>query len=114
MQDEGLRKLPRRSYQDVQIPSSFDARTQWPGCIGPILNQAECGSCWAFGAAEAISDRKCIVAGSNSSFVQLAPLDLVACDYGMFGNSGCQGGQLSLAWQYAQDFGLVTEPCLPV
>jgi len=34
---------------EIQIPSSFDSRQQWPGCIGPILNQGECGSCWAFG-----------------------------------------------------------------
>lgn len=91
-------------------PASFDSRTKWPGLIGPILDQARCGSCWAFGAAESLSDRMAIK--NASAYVALAPLDLVACDNGFF-NNGCQGGQPSAAMQWAQSNGLVTEKCLP-
>lgn len=28
------------------IPENFDARTHWPGCVGAIRNQLQCGSCW--------------------------------------------------------------------
>nr|1SP4_A Chain A, Cathepsin B [Bos taurus] len=44
------------------LPESFDAREQWPNCptIKEIRDQGSCGSCWAFGAVEAISDRICI------------------------------------------------------
>lgn len=47
---ENLDILPRRADIEIEenIPTSFDARTQWPHCtsIGSIKNQGHCGSCW--------------------------------------------------------------------
>lgn len=47
------------SIGDETIPENFDARKQWPECptISEIRDQGSCGSCWAFGAVEAMSDR---------------------------------------------------------
>lgn len=74
------------------LPASFDPRTEkFSKCIHPIRDQAQCGSCWAFGSTEALSDRFCI-AGKD---VVLSPQDLVSCDYN---NYGCDGGYLNLAW----------------
>lgn len=44
---------------DNEIPDEFDARKAWPNCptISEIRDQGSCGSCWAFGAVEAMSDR---------------------------------------------------------
>lgn len=41
------------------LPTEFDSRLQWPNCptIREIRDQGGCGSCWAFGAVEAMSDR---------------------------------------------------------
>lgn len=41
------------------LPENFDSRTHWPNCptIQEIRDQGSCGSCWAFGAVEAMSDR---------------------------------------------------------
>lgn len=105
---------PQIDYSDVktELPTNFRSKDKWPGCIGPILNQAKCGSCWAFGATEAISDRMCIKqqkAGNNGTYLQLGPLDLTTCG----GQGGCEGGELYGAWLYAQYNGLATEKCLP-
>ena len=96
------------------VPASYDPRTSRKACTGPVLDQGFCGSCWAFGATEAISDRFCLSKGDGATFVQLAPLDLTTCDSGFLKpEDGCQGGQLSPAWSYAKKTGLVEESCYP-
>ncbi|KYR02454.1 peptidase C1A family protein [Tieghemostelium lacteum] len=91
------------------LPTNFDARQNWPNCstIATIQNQARCGSCWAFGAVESISDRFCTM---KNETVQLSFQDLVTCD----GNDdGCQGGDAYSAYSYVQKKGLVTAACSP-
>lgn len=109
----GVKKDPSISlrvvkHEGVNVPTNFDARDQWPGCIGNVMNQAECGSCWAFGAAESASDRMCIE--TKQPYLQLAPLDLVTCDDN---DNGCDGGDPSSAWNYMSQSGMVTEACYP-
>lgn len=94
------------------VPAAFDSRTQWPGAIHPIRNQEQCGSCWAFGATEALSDRFAIETNLSTNVV-LAPQDLVSCD-NADGNQGCNGGYPIKAWQYMQSTGYVDfETLLP-
>ncbi|CAH0553863.1 unnamed protein product [Brassicogethes aeneus] len=80
-------------------PSEFDSRKQWPQCesIRSIRNQGKCGSCWAFGAVEAMSDRVCIQSRGKIKFT-FSPQELVSCcsDCGY----GCDGGYLLQAWRY--------------
>lgn len=114
--DNSLVRLPTIEHDKSLLdaaPSSFDPRVARPNCTGPILDQGFCGSCWAFGATEAASDRLCISGGKNQ-FLQLAPLDMTSCDSGFFsGENGCQGGQLGGAWNYIKKTGLVDEACYP-
>lgn len=91
------------------IPDTFDARTEWPNCIHPIRDQAQCGSCWAFAASEALSDRFCI-ASNGSVNVVLSPQDLVSCDTT---NSGCQGGRLDSVWSWLVKHGIASDDCIP-
>lgn len=91
------------------VPASFDARDQWGSCVHNIRDQASCGSCWAFGSSEALSDRFCI-ASSGAVDVVLSPQDLVSCDSS---NMGCNGGYLNKAWDYLANTGIVTDSCKP-
>ncbi|XP_012569587.1 cathepsin B-like protease 2 [Cicer arietinum] len=97
--------------KSLKLPKNFDARTAWSQCstIGRILDQGHCGSCWAFGAVESLSDRFCIHLDVN---VSLSVNDMVAC-CGLLCGAGCGGGELFAAWLYLTHHGVVTEECDP-
>lgn len=116
----GVKQTPPNAFSDIpvksfpkslRLPKEFDARTSWPHCssIGRILDQGHCGSCWAFGAVESLSDRFCIHFGINAS---LSVNDLLACCGFMCGD-GCDGGYPIFAWKYFVHNGVVTEECDP-
>ena len=94
---------------NLSIPSSFDSRNEWPHCIHPVLDQGQCGSCWAFGATEALSDRLCIESNGSTDVV-LSPQYLVSCDNGSY---GCQGGYPDQAWEFMKNTGVPTFDCVP-
>ncbi|XP_056150064.1 cathepsin B-like [Lampris incognitus] len=102
-------RLPElvHSVEDVMLPVSFDPRQQWPNCptIQQIRDQGSCGSCWAFGAAEAISDRLCIHSSGNVS-VEISAEDILSCcdECGL----GCNGGFPIFAWEFWKREGVVT------
>jgi cathepsin B len=108
--EKRLRVLSR-DLSNVQIPTSFNSATNWPQCktIGTIYNQAECGSCWAFGCVEAVSDRFCIHQPRGYNATLLSFQDETSCGP----CDGCEGGDPGDAWQYVQDTGLVTAKCYP-
>eukprot|EP01136_Pigoraptor_vietnamica_P025169 Opistho-1_new@78888 len=102
-------KLPKADIKIAEsIPDSFDARTQWPNCksISMIRDQGACGSCWAFGAVEAISDRICIASNGAKQPI-ISAENLVSC-CGLTCGMGCNGGYPEGAWSYWKNTGLVT------
>jgi len=94
----------------ASLPTAFSAITQWPQCpsISTIRDQSACGSCWAFGAVEAMSDRTCIGLKKNVSLS--AGAMAFCCDSC---GDGCNGGYPSAAWQYWTSTGVPEEPCYP-
>lgn len=93
-----------------ELPKEFDPRTKWPTCksISMIWDQGGCGSCWAFGAATAMSDRMCIHSPADQDQVQVhvSPENLLTCCFTC--GFGCNGGFPGAAWSYWHKKGLVT------
>ncbi|KAL0244511.1 hypothetical protein GEMRC1_008595 [Eukaryota sp. GEM-RC1] len=99
--------LPKKVEENDNLPDTFDVREQWPGCPSySIRDQGRCGSCWAFGAAEALSDRFCI---AQNKKVVLSPQWLVSCDKS---NMACNGGWLDKVWRFMASTGVVEDSCM--
>jgi len=100
----------RKTYTEEEVlaaPASFDSRQQWPNCpsISLIRDQSDCGSCWAFGASEAMSDRICIGSGQTKK-VLVSPENLMTCCFTC--GQGCNGGYLWPSWEYWKLAGIVS------
>ena len=95
--------------ENADVPEEFDARDDFRGCIHPIRDQQKCGSCWAFSASEALSDRFCIESKAAIDVI-LSPEELLECDTG---DMGCNGGELKNVWHFLEKTGTTTDQCVP-
>jgi cathepsin B len=90
---------------DDPIPAEFDPRKQWPDCpsIKEIRDQGGCGSCWAFGAVTAMTDRLCI---HQKIKTEVSSENLLSCCFSC--GFGCNGGFPGAAWSFWHKSGIVT------
>lgn len=104
-----LTRAPEDTNPSTDIPTDFDARTNWPECsvIATVRDQSSCGSCWAFGSTEAFEDSRCIATKENVLF---SPEDTAGCCSGFACglSRGCNGGQPSAALHWMTKTGVVT------
>ena len=89
----------------VTFPLVFDWRDS--AGVTPVKDQRSCGSCWAFGALGALEAMAKIYGGRE---LDLSEQQILSCrTYGW----GCDGGWMSYAYELFQDFGSVSEQCMP-
>jgi len=97
--------MPKESVQHVEqefvnlpaaqaVPVRFDWNDK--GAVTPVYDQAQCGSCWAFSATEAIESQWFL---AGNTLVSLSPQQIVDCDKGR-GDLGCNGGDTPTAYEY--------------
>jgi hypothetical protein len=120
-----------------RAPPSFDGRIQWKGLLSPVMNQGQCGSCWAFASVSSLADRFNIQSGGLMK-IQLSPTKMILCDWqgrewsvfkypetastqileGKIISQSqkdftCQGNSLLDAARYLYQVGTPTEACIP-
>lgn len=110
LKDDFFASLEDRRYGPELIeslPASFDPRDKWPNCptLNEVRDQGSCGSCWAFGAVEAMTDRYCTYSNGTNHF-HVSADDLLSCC--PICGLGCNGGMPTLAWEYWKHFGIVS------
>jgi cathepsin F len=87
-------------FLQAKAPASWDWTKK--GVVGSVKNQGMCGGCWAFSAIQNIESQ---YARKYGKLTPLSVQQLIDCDpY----NSGCAGGLMHTAYQYIQEFGLMT------
>ena len=101
------------------LPDNYDLRDAYPNCetIKEIRDQSYCGACWAFSAAETMSDRLCIASGGELQ-TRVSAADIVTCCY--YCGDGCFGGWPGSAFDYWIETGVPsgglygdTNSCVP-
>ena len=89
------------------LPINYDWKEK--NKVSSVKNQLQCGGCWAFSASEAIESAWAI---KNNVLYNLSEQELIDCSTS-YGNQGCSGGSMDLAFKYVIDKGLCTNLSYP-
>ena len=79
-------------------PATWDWRAQ--GAVGPVKDQGQCGSCWAFSTVGNLEGLNYI---KTKTMVLFSEQQLVDCDKGQ--DQGCNGGLMENAFTYIKTAG---------
>jgi len=98
----------RLEESETELADSIDWVAE--GKVNAVKNQGQCGSCWSFSANCAMESRAAV---AGYPLVSLSEQELVDCSTG-YGNHGCNGGSMALAFEFAQQSGgLCSESSYP-
>lgn len=102
------KKIYKRSWghlaERLTLPTGFDCREAFPGCISPIYTRQGNETVWQIAAIEVSSDRICAYTSANIT-------DRFSMSYLQACNSG--PADLPNTWLYIEENGLPLEACVP-
>lgn len=101
--------IPHQPHTNGKVESVTPVDWREKKVVTPVKNQAMCGSCWAFSTTGSLEAALAIKTGKLSS---LSEQELVDCSR-TYGNHGCNGGLMSLAFDYIKKNEIGTESDYP-
>jgi cathepsin L len=111
----GLKNMPMPAFDEAEVvedvefnvANDIDWRSQ--GKVGPVRDQGQCGSCWAFAAIGTIEPSWAIKTGN---LIDMSEQELVDCSSSA-GNMGCNGGNAAWAYDWLKTKKTMTESDYP-
>jgi C1A family cysteine protease len=103
----GFKSERRASIHAVEA-DSVTANNDYRNYLPAVKDQAQCGSCWAFSAVANMEGQTYKTNGGT--VVSLSEQQLVSCDKS---DSGCNGGLMATADNYAIKAGMTSEASYP-
>jgi C1A family cysteine protease len=101
----GLPKVGVHEYKGEALAASVDWTTK--GAVTPVKDQGQCGSCWAFSTTGGIEGSYQLATGN---LVSISEQQFVDCSKA---NSGCNGGLMDTAFEFAEGTAIATEGSYP-
>jgi C1A family cysteine protease len=91
-------------YSNTVKVSNLSTTVNWTtyGWVGPVMDQGQCGSCWAYSSIGAIEAQ---YRNRTQTWAQLSPQNLIDCSTSA-GNLGCDGGNMDNSFWYVQTNGI--------
>ena len=84
----------------MPLPAVVDWRAS--GAVGPVKDQAVCGSCWSFSATQAMSSAWWL---STGEYISLSEQQVMDCSWDYGTNEACDGGDPDMAMLYVVENG---------